>query len=44
MVRETYPFSYAEHELAERRLTTPITVFRASNDEPYRSSSTGPRG
>ncbi|MEU5096751.1 amino acid adenylation domain-containing protein [Streptomyces sp. NPDC020996] len=33
VVRQTFLFEYAPHELAERSVTAPITVFRAKGDQ-----------
>ncbi|MGW8376987.1 amino acid adenylation domain-containing protein [Streptomyces sp. ODS28] len=33
VVRETYAFEYAFHELAERRLRAPVTLFKATGDD-----------
>lgn len=33
IVGETYEFEYSFHELAERRLNTPVTIFKASGDD-----------
>ena len=33
IVEETYEFEYTFHELAERRLKAPVTIFKASGDD-----------